>query len=262
MFKYGKVSHAQKNHKNIMSNFDRDKISLEHLLWFINERESIRKGKQTEDYILKHSKFCNIRREDDKTTRFLFDTLGHLSGLELWSNLVLSRFINRIDTLRNVLVWNMEDLSWLLQSPFTNPYAYQLSSSLVKNRDYSTVREVIVYEIPNKVEDTFKAGTSSNALGKATKAANKAFGGGAEFVFYQIILDYAQITGAHDLMSDDIIHGTGSRDIAPLIDTSSIDMAPYEIENVLCEYRKYLYQSKRLEEGKKLSSPYFKGRYS
>ena len=261
MFKYDVISTAQKNHAKIMSDFDESAVSLAHLKWFIEEREAIRNGKQTDDPVLKHSKFCNIRREHDKTTQFIHSTLSGLDGVTLWQNLMLSRFINRIDTLRTVIPWNGKDLSYLLESPFTNPYAYQLSSSLVKTRRWDTVREIIVYDVPTKADCTWEAANLFRTPGSAAKATNLAFGKGAEFVFYQIVLDYAQMRGVWDLTSDDIITGTGSKVIAPMIDTSSLNMLPYEIENVLCEYRKYLYQSKRLADGRKLSSPYIPGRY-
>ena len=54
-FKYDVISPAQKNHAKIMSDFDKSAASLEHLKWFIEEREAIRNGKQTDDPVLKLS---------------------------------------------------------------------------------------------------------------------------------------------------------------------------------------------------------------
>lgn len=76
------------------------------LAYFIQERERIRKKKEagepapwTDDPILQKYKFCNIWRQDDKTTKFIHKVL---SGT-LWRSAILfivwARLINRQDTL-------------------------------------------------------------------------------------------------------------------------------------------------------------------
>lgn len=82
---------------------------------FIQERENIRQaresGKQrpwTNDQILDEYHFTNIRREDDRVSRYLFKTFyplvmptgrDEMSVRDMWSKIMLARFINWPDTL-------------------------------------------------------------------------------------------------------------------------------------------------------------------
>ena len=81
------------------------------LLRWIREREKVRKAKEaglpkpwTSDPIIQSSRFCNVRREDDKVTRWIAEhirkPLAHSPTLP--TALALARHINRIETLENL----------------------------------------------------------------------------------------------------------------------------------------------------------------
>jgi hypothetical protein len=77
------------------------------LLYWINERESIRKRKEagepkpwSDDPIFQVTYFCNVRREDDKVTKFIRQMYTPWSYHKLFvHNIILSRFLNWPDTL-------------------------------------------------------------------------------------------------------------------------------------------------------------------
>lgn len=73
---------------------------LKNFAAFINEREAIRVRKEsgqpwpwTTDLILRHNHFCNVRREDDKVTRWLAVNwrTAHADDLDLWFALTIFR---------------------------------------------------------------------------------------------------------------------------------------------------------------------------
>jgi hypothetical protein len=80
----------------------------ELLAYWIREREQIRRLKElgapkpwSNDPIFQNVYFCNVRREDDKTTRFIrqkYQAYGEHPWLVY--NYVLARFLNRIETLK------------------------------------------------------------------------------------------------------------------------------------------------------------------
>jgi hypothetical protein len=80
---------------------------------FIMEREHVRKGKEgrpprpkpwTTDPILQSYRFCNVRREDDKVTRWIADNwrkpIGEVGNPDLWFWMLVARLINHPDTLQ------------------------------------------------------------------------------------------------------------------------------------------------------------------
>jgi hypothetical protein len=79
------------------------------LNFWINERESIRIKKDiqkepapwTNDAVLQKYRFCNVRREDDKESRFLIENICNNSGLTYENkilNIILFRLINKSKT--------------------------------------------------------------------------------------------------------------------------------------------------------------------
>ena len=87
-------------------------LTVERLLWFIKERELIRRRKEsgrpqstwTTDSILQEFRFCNVQREDDRVTRWIKhvwrDPFKYES--DLWFAMVVARFINWPDTLGDI----------------------------------------------------------------------------------------------------------------------------------------------------------------
>ena len=89
------------------------KIGPHHdrLVYWINEREAIRLRKEagkpqpwTDDEILSRYRFCNVRRMDDRVSRWLYSNwyLTHLNDKMMLTNVALARFINKIDTLAHI----------------------------------------------------------------------------------------------------------------------------------------------------------------
>lgn len=84
------------------------------LLYWIRERESIRENKEaglpkpwSEDPVFQSTYFCNVHREDDKTTRFIRNKyFGYGTHPFLIYNYILARFINRIESLQHIpFIW-------------------------------------------------------------------------------------------------------------------------------------------------------------
>jgi hypothetical protein len=87
---------------------DYDFVPDNQLLYWIGERERIRIRRAngeplpwTEDPILRKWSFCNVRREDDRTTRWISDHWRepHATDPDLVFAMVVARFVNWSDTL-------------------------------------------------------------------------------------------------------------------------------------------------------------------
>lgn len=95
-----------------MKTEDVKKLSpMERILYWIKERESIRLKKEagepppwTDDVILQRYRFCNVRRADDKVSRWLLKNwyepfFGHPNMLLA---IALARFVNKPETLEKI----------------------------------------------------------------------------------------------------------------------------------------------------------------
>lgn len=90
------------------------------LVYFVTEREAVRvrredgepQSRWTEDEILQTYRFCNVRREDDRVTRWISDNWrGPLAGNpDLWHAMCLARLVNEPATLAQLrpLPWRCE----------------------------------------------------------------------------------------------------------------------------------------------------------
>lgn len=86
-------------------------MDVKPILYFIREREKIREAKEensaprpwTKDTILQRFRFCNVRREDDKVTRWIAknwrDPKATRDDPDLWFAMLVARFFNEIPTL-------------------------------------------------------------------------------------------------------------------------------------------------------------------
>lgn len=88
--------------------------NLKPVLYWIKERESIRLKREagapkpwTKDRILQDNKFCNVRREDDRVTRWIKQYIRKpfRSDPNLWFMLAIARQINWPDTLQDLIVY-------------------------------------------------------------------------------------------------------------------------------------------------------------
>jgi hypothetical protein len=95
-------------------------IDIAQLLYWIREREPIRIRRAngepppwTDDKILQQWSFCNVRREADRTTRWIADNwrAPHADDQDLWFAMSVARFVNWPDTLAALgypVPWNPE----------------------------------------------------------------------------------------------------------------------------------------------------------
>lgn len=82
------------------------------LVYFVVERESVRVKKElgfpqaswTKDEILQTYRFCNVRREDDRVTRWIADNwrTPHAYDPDLWAAMVIARLVNYPDSLAEI----------------------------------------------------------------------------------------------------------------------------------------------------------------
>lgn len=84
---------------------------IDRLIYWIKERESVRLLKEanaakpwTDDTILQQYRFCNVRREDDKVTRWIAKHWRnpHKNEPDLWFAMVVARLFNLPDTLLEI----------------------------------------------------------------------------------------------------------------------------------------------------------------
>jgi alpha-glutamyl/putrescinyl thymine pyrophosphorylase clade 1 len=83
-------------------------MNTAQLLYWIREREAIRIRRAngdprpwTDDKILRDWSFCNVCREDDRTTRWIADNwrAPHAEDPDVWFAMAVARFVNFPDTL-------------------------------------------------------------------------------------------------------------------------------------------------------------------
>lgn len=103
-------------------------MKIQPFLQFIAARERVRLRKEsgapkpwTDDPILQRYRFCNIRREDDRTTRWIAQhwRAGRADNQDLWFWMLVARYINRISTLKRftpVRAWNPSAVRTILRS--------------------------------------------------------------------------------------------------------------------------------------------------
>lgn len=85
---------------------------LNHLLYWIKERERIRVNKTwtsdperwTKDPVMRNWRWCNVNRCHDRETRWIFKNIieQHKDSSTLWFNLCIARFINWSPTLKQL----------------------------------------------------------------------------------------------------------------------------------------------------------------
>ena len=79
---------------------------MERFAYWVNERSQITKKKDageqgpwTDDNILRDNHFTNVRREDDKVSRWLVDNLYNEYTPSAWATILVARFVNNPVTL-------------------------------------------------------------------------------------------------------------------------------------------------------------------
>lgn len=107
----------------------RKRTNKEQLAYWMLERENIRQKKEaslpkpwTEDWVFQTTYFCNVRREDDKVTRWIRQNWN--PAVFGWDDyeyaIVIARMLNWPDTLEDLLglgwIGNIKEIQWKLES--------------------------------------------------------------------------------------------------------------------------------------------------
>ena len=210
-------------------------LNLDLVKWFVNEREKIRLGGPTEDYVLNNSRFCNINREDDKVSKWIFKNCLRINQV------AFARLVNRIDLLKTVasLQWSLP--AYLeLPGAKTNSGAYQFYP-----RKGETINTIINEIIGADLETIIPEITKGKSIKEASLAMSKYFGRPLHFYWMQVILDLGHM-GLIDIdMNSEVYQGPGGEKVIKTIGMSinelseELNYPPHIIEHICCEVRKY-----------------------
>jgi hypothetical protein len=134
---------------------ERPKLADDVLDWMV-KRETIRRLKEsnapepwTTDLILQTGRFCNVRREDDRVTRWITKhwRTPHADDPDLWFAMVVARLVNKWETLAALgypAPWNLKrflDVMTALEKPYGPAY------TITAGRDYPDKPSFQVAEI-------------------------------------------------------------------------------------------------------------------
>ena len=83
---------------------------IEHVLYFVWEREAIRiakennyEGELTKDPILKQYRFCNVRRQDDRVSKWIINNVLSRDFEDMWFAAAICRYVNWPPAIANLL---------------------------------------------------------------------------------------------------------------------------------------------------------------
>lgn len=137
-------------------------IAEPHLrfIWWIKERESIRLKRAlgfpkpwTDNEILQQFKFCNVRRSDDRVSRWLFEEYyaPHRDHSNILTACTLARFLNNPDALADIgfpKVWNPSRVLAKMEKRLANKQtvfsgAYLVTGSLGGSKAEQVVQKIV-----------------------------------------------------------------------------------------------------------------------
>lgn len=154
---------------------DKSKLAKEELFfWFVKERENVRISKEageskpwTTDKILQSYRFCNIRRMDDKVSKWLMYNWWkpYKHSKYIIPAIALGRFLNKIETL-NVIgfpkKWDPNGLKKLLRKMRDNGVAVFNGAYIVRGNDgEDKIASVVDYYVQPLIDDPLDVDTSS-----------------------------------------------------------------------------------------------------
>jgi len=145
-------------------------LRLGELAYWINERERVRQRKEsgapppwTNNTIIANTRFCNVRREDDKVTRWIRQNWGgYVHHKNYTLAMALARFINWIPTLEVIAFpehWTPKALKDLLYLRAKNEQvfggAYIISTNGRKMSKIDYVVDVVLDPLHNSLHAPF-----------------------------------------------------------------------------------------------------------
>lgn len=181
-------------------------VDYRPILFWIKEREQVRINKlhgiepYTNDPILSNNRFCNVRREDDRVTKWIRENIRELySGHEyLWFMLCIARQINWPDTLKELIAnawpndnsFNPSKITTILNNRKSRGEkiytgAYMISAPHEKGADKQKyIAENVLGELWYQKDKFPHSSTLEN-----THAWLKSFNGWGSFMAYQAVVD-------------------------------------------------------------------------
>lgn len=184
----------------------------ELLLYWIRERESVRKKKEaggyrpwSEDSIFRSVYFCNVRREDDKITKYIRKMYTPYYAHPMFTyNIIFSRFINNIETLGKIgfltehdpeaLKWKLEELA-LKGRVWGNAYVITTHGIPMAKATYLCDNVLDgAFEARLAIEAATRPGTSPPTL-HAAHAALMQLEGLGSFLAAQVVADLKNTAG-------------------------------------------------------------------
>lgn len=192
--------------------------NLEHYRHYVVERQNVLKKRQqglppmwTEDKIIQNNRFTNIRREDDRVSKWLIENISTNENLDLedkiWRTIIF-RMYNTIYTaetigLNNQEFWkNIADSSKALESTekdslvYTSAYRIVQVKSIYKkyypNRHHRCHILLYFNDLRNKLKGTILDELTSNAKSAYDWILKNVYGAGS-FIGYQIFVDFTYI---------------------------------------------------------------------
>jgi len=247
---------------------------FEQFVWFIRERESIRKKKEsgspppwTDDPFLQKYKFTNVWRQDDKTTKYI-----HSVKRDNWLDEILwiawARIINKIETLQELPAptfltldeWSEEIINHSILYSDAYIVLPRLPKGSIKIHEIIRLLKIIAHNCEVYVDLTLNTDTPSEEEIKLFIFRNLPRIKG--LILYEMMCDWRQYSGEEETYCN---IGTGAsstlkllypnekpsvEQIAEITDIlnaeGSVKHETYGyltwrcIEGVCCEFRKYL----------------------
>ena len=215
--------------------------------------------------MFQQGRFNNIFREDDKTSRMIFNEARRLTEYNQWRTIFISRYINRNDRLAKLYPFE-KDLSSQInrelnpKEAYTNSCAYQLHSGIGKIFGVKGAKDAL-HHIDSVIPKTYSILNTKSSIEELTYMVNSAFGGCINFLAFQAILDWAQLNNHIDVLESTPYTGIGASATETAIGMDATELAatqpqlwpeakrkmyPFDAENLMCEFRKY---QKRTQEG-------------
>lgn len=235
---------------------------------FIEERERIRKRKEakeprpwTEDPILQTFKFCNVWRQDDKTTAWIHDQTRSLHWGDAVLYFVWARIVNRTDTLSMIPPPRLGSLTtWPASFDFSKikySDAYIVLPNLPKGANKFSYVYAILEEIQRRLLEHLNYPPTGYLIQHTILKDLPRING---LILYEIMCDvwrylaepesYCNVGGGARPTLQKIMGKSevGQKDIAFLTELLNRSIAPHEIwgeltwrcvEGSCCELRKY-----------------------
>lgn len=249
-------------------------LNYELLIYWMGERESIRKKKEagepkpwSSDPVFHHTYFCNVRREDDKVTRFIRKMYSPKVRHPLFvHNIILARFLNWPPTLDDLDYqddWDPEYVNDVLKARklvgkvWGNAYVVSTCGRKMDKIDYLT--KIVMPSIAGGLSPALFAVSCSSAANQL-----QSIEGISTFMAGQVVADLKNTAGhplqdAHDWNSFALI-GPGSRrgmewlrgehvpdsewlghlhELQIMLKCDGWVLCAQDIQNCLCEFDKY-----------------------